>query len=139
MEAKLQTNWMKGITPALLVVGCLFISMTSCNDEPAPPKAVVTVIEWIPTDTIPYSQPVVNAKVWFIPPAGASQPDVIANTITPRLTDARGQVNYQLTYESVIDIKVEQDVNGVKRFGYGTLVFTEDEIYYDTIQLNNLK
>jgi len=137
MKAKL--NWRIGLIPALLVVCCLAVFMTSCKEDPIPPKAVVTVIEWIPTDTIPYSQPVVNAKVWFIPPAGASQPDVIANTTTPRLTDARGQVNYQLTYESVIDIKVEHEVEGVKRFGYGTLVFTENEIYYDTIQLNNLK
>jgi len=137
MESKPQLHWIKGIVPALLVLCCLSIFMSSCNEDPIPPKAVVTVVEWIPTDTIPFMQPVVNAKVWFIPPAGASQPDVVANTITPRLTDARGQVSYQLTYESVIDIKVEQDIDGVKRFGYGTLVFTENEVYYDTITLNN--
>ncbi|MCF8295181.1 MAG: hypothetical protein K9I34_03870 [Bacteroidales bacterium] len=113
----------------------IFAGFSSCNEDPLPPKAVVTVIEWIPTDTIPFAQAVMNAQVWFIPPAGASQPDVIANTLVPHLTDARGQVFYELKYESVIEYKVEKEVDGLKRFGYGTLIFNENEVFYDTIYL----
>lgn len=109
--------------------------LTSCDADPAPPKAIVTVIEKIPTDTIPLVKPVVNAKVWFTPPAGASQPDVVEYMQIPRLTDARGQVTYELKYESVIDYKVEHELNGVKRFGFSTLIFNENEVYYDTIEI----
>ncbi len=117
----------------------VFAGFSSCTEDPLPPQAVVTVYEWLPTDTVPFKQAVMEAQVWFIPPAGASQPDVIENTQVPRLTDARGQVFYELKYESVIEYKVEKDVDGVKRFGFGTLVFKENEVYYDTIYLTNLK
>jgi hypothetical protein len=125
----------RSLMTLLLMSGLGSLFLTSCDDNPTPPKAIVTVIELIPTDTIPTVKAVSNAKVWFTPPAGASQPDVVQFTQTPRLTDARGQVNYELKYESVIDYKVEHEVDGVKRFGFSTLIFSENEVYYDTIEI----
>lgn len=125
----------QSVLTILILWGSVSLVLTSCDADPAPPKAIVTVIEKIPTDTIPLVKAVVNAKVWFTPPAGASQPDVVQYVQFPQLTDARGQVTYELKYESVMDYKVEHEVNGVKRFGSGTLIFNENEVYYDTIEI----
>ncbi len=118
-----------------MVLISLIMSFSACSSDPTLPKARVTVYENLHTDTSIIEIPVPNAKIWFNPPAAASQEDIVKHTRFPKLTDVRGQVTYEIAVEAMVDVLVEQEKDGKKRFGNGTLVFYFDSVYQEKIEL----
>lgn len=98
--------------------------------------AVVTVVEQVMSDSGWVEIPVINARVRFNPPEGASQPDIVKYTNIPKLTDVLGQVTYVTRYEGIINILVEEGVEGSLRFGEGVILLEKNKVYEEKIVLN---
>ncbi len=120
-----------GIFAVLIMLG----GLAACYPDPALPRANVRVYELVETDTAVIEVPVPNALVRFNPPAGASQEDVVKHSLFPKLTDVRGEVNYELPVEAMIEVLVEQELDGKKRSATGTLLFYFDSVYHEKIAL----
>ncbi len=107
------------------------IQLFSCK-RPAPPKAVVTVVdeENLPVEGATVIVRADSGRVIYL-----KSGMVLADTAK---TDANGQVSYEFMYEAIYNVKASKlktSNAGVDRFGTGVLILKEDETYEEKVKI----
>ncbi|HBX53156.1 MAG: hypothetical protein A2275_02705 [Bacteroidetes bacterium RIFOXYA12_FULL_35_11] len=107
------------------------IQLFSCK-RPAPPKAVVTVVdeENLPVEGATVIVRADSGRVIYL-----KSGMVLQDTAK---TDANGQISYEFMYEAIYNVKatkLKTSNAGVDRSGTGVLILKEDETYEEKVKI----
>lgn len=121
-------KWFVFLPLFVLLVGSF---LSSCVPDD-PPRAIITVIR-VDQDDVKW--PVPNCQVFLDIPELTSQPDLIEYSKKPKLTDIKGQVEYEFKYEGILPVKAKWG-DGAESCGSGVLILKENEVYQTEIRLS---